>query len=53
MKLTENLKTKIDSVKSEEEVKNIPGDVKDEVAEADGVILEDEELDKVAGGKAL
>ena len=50
MKLTDDLKNKIDGAKSEEEVKEILGETKKNVEEA-GVILDDAELDQVAGGK--
>lgn len=49
MKFTEKIKDKIDNAKSEEEVKSILEDVKGGAEEA-GVILDDEDLDKVAGG---
>ena len=49
MKLTDQIKEKIDNAKSEEEVKTILENVKDGAEDA-GVILDDEELDKVAGG---
>ena len=49
MKLTEDLKNKIDGAKSEEEVKEILGETKKNVEDA-GVILDDAELDQVAGG---
>ena len=49
MKLTEDLKNKIDGAKSEEEVKEILGETKKNVEEA-GVILDDAELDQVSGG---
>jgi len=49
MKFTEKIKDKIDNAKSEEEVKSILEDVKGRAEEA-GVILDDEDLDKVAGG---
>ena len=49
MKFTEKIKDKIDNAKSEEEVKSILKDVKGGAEEA-GVILDDEDLDKVAGG---
>ncbi len=50
MKLTDKIKEKIDNAKSEEEAKTILESVKDGAEEA-GVILDDEDLDKVAGGK--
>lgn len=49
MKFTEKIKDKIDNAKSEEEVKSILENVKDGAEEA-GLILDDEDLDKVAGG---
>jgi len=49
MKFTKKIKDKIDNAKSEEEVKSILKDVKGGAEEA-GVILDDEDLDKVAGG---
>ena len=49
MKFTKKIKDKIDNAKSEEEVKSILEDVKGGAEEA-GVILDDEDLDKVAGG---
>ena len=49
MKLTDKIKEKIDNAKSEEEAKTILESVKDGAEEA-GVILDDEDLDKVAGG---
>ena len=52
MKLTEDLKNKIDGAKSEEEVKEILGETKKNVEDA-GVILDDAELDQVAGGRPI
>ena len=49
MKFTEKIKDKIDNAKSEEEVKSILENVKGGAEEA-GLILDDEDLDKVAGG---
>ena len=49
MKLTEDLKKKLGGAESEEEVKTILTETKQNVEEA-GVILDDEDLDKVAGG---
>ena len=49
MKLTDDLKNKIDGAKSEEEVKEILGETKKNVEDA-GVILDEAELDQVAGG---
>lgn len=52
MKLTDELKKKIDNASSEEEVKAILSDVKDGAKDA-GIIFDDEELDKVAAGGAI
>lgn len=49
MELTDKIKEKLDNAKSEEEVKTILEEVKCG-AEAAGVILDDEEVDQVAGG---
>ena len=49
MKLTDQIKEKIDNAKSEKEVKTILESVKGEAEDA-GLILEAEDLDKVAGG---
>ena len=49
MKLTEKLQNKIDGAKSEQEVKTILAETKQNVEEA-GVILDDAELDQVSGG---
>ena len=49
MKLTDELKKKIDTAASEKEVKDILENVK-EGAEAAGLILDDEELDQASGG---
>ena len=49
MKLTEKLKNKIDGAKSEQEMKTILAETKQNVEDA-GVILDDAELDQVAGG---
>ena len=49
MKLTEELKKKIDNAASEKEVKVILKNVK-EGAEDAGIILDDAELDLAAGG---
>ena len=49
MKLTDQIKEKIDNAKSEEEAKTILESVKDG-AEKAGVILDDDELEKVSGG---
>ncbi len=50
MKHTDQIKEKIDNAKSEEEVKNILENVK-EGAEDAGLILDDEDLDRVSGGR--
>lgn len=49
MKLTEKIKEKIDNAKSEEEVKTILENVREEAEDA-GLILDEEELDKATGG---
>ncbi|OON87603.1 hypothetical protein BXO88_02695 [Oribacterium sp. C9] len=49
MKLTDELQNKIGNAKSEDEVKKILGETKQNVEEA-GVILDDAELDQVSGG---
>ena len=49
MKLTDNIKEKLDNAKSEEEVKTILENVKGGAEDA-GVILEDADLDNAAGG---
>lgn len=49
MKLTDELKKKIDNAASDEEVKAILENVKGG-AEAAGIILDDEELDQASGG---
>ncbi|MCR5024687.1 MAG: hypothetical protein K6A90_10200 [Lachnospiraceae bacterium] len=49
MKLTEQIKEKIDNAQSKEEVKTILENVKDGAEEA-GVILDDDDLDQVSGG---
>ena len=49
MKLTNELKKKIENASSAEEVKNILNNIKSEAEEA-GIILDDEDLDKIAGG---
>jgi hypothetical protein len=49
MKLTDELKKKIDNAASEKEVKGILENVK-EGAEVAGIILDDAELDQAAGG---
>ncbi len=52
MKLTDQIKEKIDNAKSEEEVKAILENVK-AGAENAGLILDDEDLDKASGGGQL
>ena len=52
MKLTDELQNKLGNAKSEDEVKKILGETKQNVEDA-GVILDDEELDQVAGGKCV
>ncbi|MCR5098978.1 MAG: hypothetical protein K6B14_08520 [Lachnospiraceae bacterium] len=49
MKLTDELKGKLENAASEEEAKKILGEAKKSVEDA-GVILDDDELDKAAGG---
>ena len=49
MELTNKLKGKINEAGSEEEVKEILAKTKQNVEDA-GIILDDEELDKAAGG---
>ncbi len=49
MKLTDELQNKIGNAKSEDEVKKILGETKQNVEDA-GVILDDEELDQASGG---
>ena len=49
MKLTDNIKEKIDNAKSDAEVKTILENVRDGTEDA-GVILDDEELDQISGG---
>ena len=49
MKLTDELQNKLKNAKSEDEVKKILGETKQNVEEA-GVILDDAELDQVSGG---
>ena len=49
MKLTDELQNKLGNAKSEDEVKKILGETKKNVEEA-GLILDDAELDQVAGG---
>ena len=50
MKFTDKLKGKLENAKTEEEAKKIIDETKKDVEEA-GIILNDEDLDKVAGGK--
>ena len=52
MKLTDQIKEKIDNAKSEEEVKTILENVREEAEDA-GLILDEEELDKAAGGETV
>ena len=52
MKLTDDPKKKIDNAKSANEVKDILNDIK-KGAEAAGIIIEDEDLDKASGGGDL
>ena len=49
MRLTVELKKKIDNAASEEEAKAILDDVKNRAKDA-GIILDEEELDQAAGG---
>ena len=49
MKLTDQIKEKIDNAKSEEEVKTILENVKEGTEDA-GLILGDEDLDRASGG---
>ena len=49
MKLTDQIKDMIDKANSEEEVQSILENFKGDVAEA-GLILDEEDLNKVAGG---
>ncbi len=49
MKLTDELKGKLENASSDEEAKKILGEAKKKVESA-GVILGDDELDQVAGG---
>lgn len=49
MRLTEDLKKKLGGAGSEEEVKKILEETKKNVEDA-GVVLDDTDLDKVAGG---
>ena len=52
MKLTDELQNKLGNEKSEDEVKKILGETKQNVEEA-GVVLDDAEIDQVAGGRPL
>ncbi len=49
MELTKELKEKLENVKTEEEAKKILDEVKKDIQD-DGVILDDVDLDNVAGG---
>ena len=49
MELTDNLKGKLEEAKNEEEAKKILEETKKNVEDA-GVVLDDAELDKAAGG---
>ena len=49
MQLTGELKEKVEKAENKEEAKKILGETKQNVEEA-GVILDDEDLDKIAGG---
>ena len=49
MKLTDKLQNKLENAKSEDEVKKILGETKQNVEEA-GLTLDDDEVDQVAGG---
>ena len=51
MKFTDRIKDKINEADSKEEVKTILDNVKGEVMNA-GVILDDSDLDQIAGGGA-
>ena len=50
MELTENLKKKLGGAQTKEEVKEILDETKKNV-EAAGVVLDDADLDKAAGGR--
>lgn len=50
MKITKELNDRLEGAGSEQKVKEILGETKKSVEEA-GIILEDAELDMVAGGK--
>ena len=50
MELTNELKGKLENAKTEEETKKIIDETKKDVENA-GIILNDEDLDKVAGGR--
>ena len=52
MKLTNELQNKLSNAKSEEEKKNILAETKQN-AENAGIVLEDAELDEVAGGRSV
>ena len=49
MKLTDELQNKLGTAKSEDEVKKIRAETKQNVEEA-GVVLDDAELDQISGG---
>ena len=49
MELTKELKEKLENAKTEEEAKKILDEVKKDIQD-DGVILDDADLDNVAGG---
>ena len=49
MKLTDELQNKLGNAKSEDEVKKILGETKQNVEEA-GVVLDDAELEQISGG---
>ena len=49
MKLTDELQIKLGNAKSEDEVKKILGETKQNVEDA-GVILDDAELEQISGG---
>ncbi len=49
MKITDELKEKLEGAKNEEEAKKIIEETKKNAEEA-GVVLDDSELDKAAGG---
>ena len=49
MELTKELKEKLEKAKTEEEAKKIIDEAKKDIKDA-GIILDDSELDKAAGG---